>query len=168
MAYPNITATQVRNGIKHVNTTLVTDARITNDLILEATRYVESKFAGKIDLTALKALATTPPLWQDMIIYKCRSLTLMDIYNSARTTDTTDIEGWNNMCDNLIKDIISNAQKLLDASGNIIAVGVAFFGIESNKKEADDQHKGYFGHGDQGEHKNDINDGTVYNDAGQK
>lgn len=167
MSYPNVTATEVRNGISHITTTLVSDARIA-ELILEATRYVESRFAGKIDLTALKALSTTPGLWKDMIIYKSRSLTLIDRYQSARTNTTTDIQGWSDMCDNLIKDILNNSQKILDADGNIVKAGAGYYGVISNKNEADDQHKGYFGPGDSGEHVNDINDGTVYNDAGQK
>jgi len=167
MSYPNITATEVRNGISHITTTLVTDARV-NELILEGTRYVESRFSGKIDLTALKALATTPGLWKDMIIYRSRALVLIDRYQSARTGTTTDIQSWIQMCDDLIKQILSGVMTILDADGNVIKAGSKYFSVSSNKKEADDQHQGYFGPGEVGEHVNDINDGTVYNDAGQK
>jgi hypothetical protein len=164
MAYPNISASDVRKGVKHVTVAQVTDARITDDLIPESTRWVEAKLSGNIDLVALKALPSTPDLFKDAVIFKCRSAVLKDQYGSARNVATDDIKGWEDDAQMIINGIIDGSQKLLQSDGTVVPTGVNYVGVSTNKDDEDENHAPYFGHGENGEFKKDPNDNTVYND----
>jgi len=164
MAYPNVSAAEVRNGIAHITVTIKSDARLL-ELITEAKDWLEARMHSKVDLDAVKALATTPPTWKLIIIYRTRALVLADAYGTSRATNINDITAWQTLADEILNGLIDGSSKLLDASGNLIATGINYAGISSNKAGADEEHKvPAFGYGDDGEGKTDINDGTVYND----
>jgi len=164
MAYPNISVANVRQSIPHITSAVVSDS-IVEDFITDATNIIEGMFAGQADLTSLRALATTPVLWQIMIKYYARSITLARAYASSRSAATTeDIKYWEEKAIKIAEAIKEGISKVLDSSGNILSLGILYFDIESNKDELDSDHaEPYFGYGDLGEGLKDINDRTKYN-----
>jgi hypothetical protein len=164
MAYPNITVAEVRDAIPQITDTIVGDS-VVEEKIVDGTAIVESSFAGQIDLTSLKALATTPKLWKLAIIYYTRSLVLGVAYAESRSgAKTEDIKWWQEQSSGLIESILNQKQKLLDSNGDIISVGIGYSSISTNKDLLKSEKEGpYFGYGEFGEHTKDINDRTEYN-----
>lgn len=157
MSYPNITAANVRDGIPHITSTLCSDARVL-ELVVEATRWIHRKMSGNVDLTAIKAYATTPPTWQEAIIKRCRALVLSEKYGTARTVNPADINGWIDQADEIVNSMIDGSQKLLDSNDVEIPTGINYNGISSNQDDTDP----YFGLGDDGEYLEDKDDKTTY------
>lgn len=162
MAYPNIAVADVRDGISHITTTIKSDARVTK-LIIEATRWIESKMHSKVDITAIKALSTTPGTWQDIIIYRTRALVLAEAYGTSRALNSEDIKTWNELAISIVNELIEGTSKLLDADSNLLETGMNFKGVESNKNGADASHdKPLLGMGVDGVGVNNVNDEEIY------
>ena len=164
MAYPDVTADEVRRGIPHIDSDIVSDA-IVDEIIVDSTDETEGRFVGAMDLTTFKTISPTPKLWQRAIIFLSRVYTLDRAYSDGRASGSaSDIAYWQKKFDDLVNQLMDGKLKMVDSDGTtIIGIGMGYNSIKTNKQEiVDDDQYPYLGYGDEGQGLDDQADRTQY------